>query len=98
MSVRMDEENYEFLRRLSKAEKTDLSAAVLELVDKGRVLLAVERYRQGKASLGLAAELAGVRIGDMMDILVAHGVKSNLELEDYLESVENAREVLRPQK
>ena len=55
MSVRMDEENYQFLRRLSKDEKADMSAAVRELVYKGRILLAVERYRQRKASLGKAA-------------------------------------------
>ena len=91
MSVRMDEENYEFLRKLSKAEKTDLSGAVRELVDKGRVMLAVERYRQGKASLGVAAELAGVNIGDMMAILAAHHVDSNVEWDDVLEGLENLR-------
>jgi predicted HTH domain antitoxin len=89
----MDEENYEFLRRLSKAEKTDLSSAVRELVDKGRVMLGVERYRQGQASLGVAAELAGVKIGDMMEILAAHGVESNVTLDDYLESLEHMRKL-----
>jgi len=61
MSVRMDEENYQFLRRLSKDEKADMSAAVRELVYKGRILMAVERYRQKKVSLGKAAELAACR-------------------------------------
>lgn len=93
MSVRMDEENYQFLRRLSKDEKEDLSAAVRELVDKGRIMLAVERYRQRKASLARAAELAGVPIGDMIEILAEYGVESNLEAEDYRRGLEHLRKV-----
>jgi predicted HTH domain antitoxin len=93
MSVRMDEENYRFLRRLSKEEKGDLSAAVRELVDKGRIMLAVERYRQRKASLARAAEMAGVRIGEMIEILADYGVESNLEAEDYRRGLEHLRKV-----
>jgi predicted HTH domain antitoxin len=91
MSVRMDEANYEFLRRFSKDEKTDMSQAVRELVDKGRILLAVERYRQRRASLGKAAELAGVPVGRMIEILAEYGVESNLEHEDYLQGLQNLR-------
>ena len=79
MSVRMDEATYAFLRRLSREEKGDLSASVRELVSKGRIMMGVERYRQGKASLGRAAELAGVSVGDMIEILMIHGVESALE-------------------
>lgn len=91
MSVRMDENNYEFLRVLSKEEKADLSQAVRELVGKGRILLAVERYRSRQASLGKAAELAGVPVGRMMEILAEYAVESNLEHEDYRKSIENLR-------
>ncbi len=47
-------------------------------------MLAVERYRQRQASLGKAAELAGVPVGQMMEILAECRVESNLEHEDYL--------------
>lgn len=93
MSVRMDEENYQFLRRLSKDEKEDLSAAVRELVDKGRIMLAVERYRQRKASLACAADLAGVPIGEMIEILAQYGIESNLEAEDYRRGLEHLRKI-----
>src|SRR5439155_6354741 len=93
MSVRMDEENYEFLRGLSKDEKADLSQAVRELVYKGRIMLAVERYRQRRASLGAAAELAGVPVGQMIEILAEYGVESNLEHEDYLKGLHNLKKV-----
>jgi len=92
MSVRMDEKNYEFLRALSKDEKADLSQAVRELVYKGRIMLAVERYRDRQASLGKAAELAGLPgVGRMIEILAEYGVESNLEHEDYLKGLQNLR-------
>ncbi len=78
VSVRMDRENYEFLRRLSKDVKADLSHAVRELVYKGRIMLAVERYRDRRASLGKAAELAGIPVGRLIEILAEYGVESNL--------------------
>ena len=59
---------------------------------KGRIMLAVERYRQRQASLGKAAELAGVPVGRMMEILAEYGVESNLEHEDYLQGLQNLRE------
>ena len=91
MSIRMDEENYDFLKKLSNEEHGDVSKAVRELVNKGRLMLAVERYKEGKASLGLAAELADLTLGEMINTLAEYGVQSNLETEDYLKGLENLR-------
>ena len=93
MSIRMDQDNFEFLNKLSKEESGDVSKAVRELVNKGRLLLAVERYKKNQVSLGRAAELAGLTLGEMMNILSEYGVKSNLEEEDYLKGLENLRNV-----
>jgi predicted HTH domain antitoxin len=93
MSIRMDEENFDFLNRLSKEVNGDVSKAVRELVNKGRLMLAVERYKKNQVSLGKAAELAGLTLGEMMNILAEYGVKSNLETEDYLKGLENMRNV-----
>ena len=87
----MDEDNFEFLNRLSKEEKGDVSKAVRELVYKGRVMLAVERYKKKEVSLGKAAELAGLSVGQMITTLSEFGVESNLEKEDYLLGLENLR-------
>ena len=91
MSIRMDERNYDFLNKLSNEERGDLSKAVRELVNKGRLMLAVERYKEGKVSLGLAAELADLTLGEMINTLAEYGVQSNLETEDYLKGLENIR-------
>ena len=89
MSIRMDRENYEFLTEISKEERSDLSKAVRELVMRGRVLLAVERYKKGDASLGKAAQLAGLSVGQMMTLLTEFGVESRIEKDDYLEGLKN---------
>ena len=42
---------------------------------------------------GRAAEMAGVHVGDMIEILASYGIKSNLEHEDYRQGLENLRKV-----
>jgi hypothetical protein len=48
MSIRMDRENFEFLNELIKEQRSDLSKAGRDMVSRGRVLLAVERYKKAK--------------------------------------------------
>jgi predicted HTH domain antitoxin len=93
MSIRMDRDNYDFLAEISKEERSDLSKAVRDLVTRGRILLAVERYRKGEASLGKAAELAGLPVGQMMTILTEFGVESRIEKEDYLQGLHTLAKV-----
>src|SRR6266404_5765554 len=93
MSIRMDRDNYEFLREITKEERSDLSKAVRDLVTRGRILLAVERYKKGEASLGRAAELAGLPLGQMITILTEFGVESRLEKDDYLQGLRNLHKV-----
>jgi predicted HTH domain antitoxin len=87
MSIRMDRENFEFLNELAKEQKSDLSKAVRDMVTRGRVLFAMERYKKGEASLGRAAELAGIPVGQMMTLLTEFGVQSRIEDEDYLQGL-----------
>lgn len=91
MSIRMDRENFEFLNELTKEQKSDLSKAVRDMIGRGRMLLAVERYKKGEASLGRAAELAGVKVGQMMTLLREFGVESRIEDEDYLRGLASLR-------
>jgi len=93
MSIRMDRENFEFLNELTKEQRSDLSKAVRDMVTRGRILLAVERYKKGEASLGRAAELAGVLVGKMMTILTEYGVESRVEQEDYLQGLQGLSKV-----
>ena len=93
MSIRMDRENYEFLTGMTREQRSDLSKSVRELVTRGRLLLAVEKYKKGEASLGRAAEVAGVPVGQMMTVLEEFGVQSRIEQEDYRQSLEHLAKV-----
>ena len=93
MSIRMDRDNYKFLHEITKEGRSDLSKAVRDLVTRGRILLAVERYKKGEASLGRAAELAGLPLGQMITILTEFGVESRLEKDDYLQGLRNLHRV-----
>ena len=91
MSIRMDEGNFDFLNKLSKEETGDVSKAARELINKGRLMLAVERYRKHQVSLGRAAEIAGLNLSEMINTLAEYGVKSNLDKEDYLQGLQNVK-------
>jgi predicted HTH domain antitoxin len=93
MSIRMDRDNFEFLSAMSMKEQSDLSKAVRDLVTRGRILLAVEKYKKGEASLGKAAEVAGLPIGQMMTLLGEFGVRSRIDREDYRQSLANLAKV-----
>lgn len=93
LSIRINDENYRFLTSLAKKDRRDMSTAVRELVDLGRIMLAVDKYKKKEASLEMAAKLAGVPLSRMMDILAEYGVQANLEYEDYLKSLKTIRKV-----
>jgi predicted HTH domain antitoxin len=93
MSIRMDPDNYRFLSEFTKQERSDLSKTVRDMVTRGRVLLAVEKYRNGEASLGRASELAGLPVGQMMTVLEDFGVDSRIEKEEYLQGLNNLEKV-----
>jgi len=93
MSIRMDQENYKFLTGMIREEHSDLSKAVRDLVSRGRVLLAVEKYKKGEVSLGRAAEVAGLPVGQMMTALQEFGVRSLVELEDYRQGLAHLAKV-----
>ena len=91
LSMRISDDDYRFLSTLAKEGRGDVSKTVRELVEKGRVMLAVDEYRESKASLEKAAKIAGVSIPEMMEILKKHGVEANVEYEDYLKGLKSLR-------
>ena len=63
------------------------------MVTRGRILLAVEKYKKGEASLGKAAEVAGLPVGQMMTLLGEFGVRSKIDQGDYRQSLANLAKV-----
>ena len=93
LSIRMNDEDYQFLSTLAKEEREDISKKVRKLVDLGRMMLAIEKYKKSEASIEKSARIAGVSISKMVDILREHGIEANLEYEDYLSGLKSLRKV-----
>ncbi|MCX5886524.1 MAG: UPF0175 family protein [Proteobacteria bacterium] len=91
LSIRMNDNDFKFLSSFAKEEKEDVSKTVRELVDLGRIMLAIEKYRKSEASIERAATIAGVSISKMMEIFKEYGVEANLEYEDYLKGLKSLR-------
>jgi predicted HTH domain antitoxin len=93
LSIRVNDQDYNFLSALAKEEREDVSKKVRELVELGRVMLAIEKYQKFEASIEKSAHIAGVSISKMMEILKQFGVEVNLDYEDYLTGLKSLRNV-----
>ena len=91
VSVRMDESSYIFVNKIAKQEKEDLSKAIRNIIKQGRIMLAIQYYQARKISLGKAAELSGTTISELIEIFTQFGITTNLDKDQYLESLENIR-------
>jgi mRNA-degrading endonuclease RelE of RelBE toxin-antitoxin system len=63
LSIRIAEDYFKFLSSLAKEEKENVSKKVRQLVDLGRVMLAINKYKKSEASIEKAARIAGVSCG-----------------------------------
>jgi len=52
----------------------------------------VELYKREKITLGEAAELSGVSLRRMLDILAEHGVKGNVKMKQQIRALDYIRE------
>ncbi|MEK6903888.1 MAG: UPF0175 family protein [Nanoarchaeota archaeon] len=84
MTVRLSEDALETIQQISIKMKKDKSTTVRELVEFGKIYFAILQYRENKISLGKAAEIAGMSVSEMIDLLSMLGIENNIELEDYL--------------
>ena len=84
MTVRLPKEDLKVIEEISLKEKIDKSTTVRNLIELGKIYLAIIQYKENKISIGKAAEIAGLTISEMMDLLSKLGIQSNLDLADYL--------------
>ncbi|MBI2176654.1 UPF0175 family protein [Candidatus Woesearchaeota archaeon] len=74
--------------------KKDKSTTVRELVELGKIYFAIKQYKEGKISIGKAAEIAGLSISETIDLFAELKIESNITMEDYLEGLKTAEEML----
>lgn len=94
MTLRLPEEDVKVIKDIATSEKKDKSTTVRELVKLGKIYLAILTYKEGKISIGKAAEIAGLTLSEMMDLFKKLGIKSQLDVEDYLEGKNVAEELI----
>ena len=94
VTVRLPKEDLEVVKEISIKSKKDKSTTVRELVELGKIYFAIVEYSERKISIGKAAEIAGLTISEMIDLLSKLGIKSSIELEDYLEGQKFAEELI----
>lgn len=95
MSIRFPPLELELIEEMASAEKIDKSTAVRELVEMGRVYFAISRYKEGKISIEKAAEIANLSLSEMIDLLASLGIKSKIEMEDYVAGAKAVQGIFR---
>lgn len=93
VSIRLDKQDLDFIKKSAQEKNKDKAKLIRELLEKGRILMSIEEYRQGKTSVEKAAKQAGVSLWEMMDILKELGVKSNITKEEYLQGLKNIEKI-----
>ena len=74
----------------AKLEDVDESTAIRQFIKLGVMWYVVELYKSGKITLGEAAELSGVSLRRMLDILAEHGVKGNVRMNQQVKALNYA--------
>ncbi len=92
VSVRMDAEELQFLSKVLDESQSEL---IRDLVKEGKLMKALILYKEKKLSLGLASKVAGVPVGEFIDILGTFGMNLNLELDDVKQSYKYAQEIFK---
>ena len=72
-------------------EDVDESTAIRQFIKLGVMWYVVELYKRGKITLGEAAELSGISLRRMLDILAEHGVKGNVKMNQQIKAMDYAR-------
>ena len=78
----------------SKLMKENRSEVVRSLVEEGKKLKAIELYKKGKVSLGLASKLSGLSLGEFLDLLEEYNVQLNLSLDDAKQAMGHAEDLI----
>lgn len=85
--------------RLAKLEKIDKSLLLREALEKGlaqvKLEIAMRLFAEGKLSIGEAAEIGGISVGEMMEKLVKRGIHVEMNLEDIKEGLETALKAIK---
>ncbi len=87
-SLRLPEKLLQAVRQRARREHLDEATAIRQLLAMGATEYAVNLYREGRVTLGEAADLADVFPREMLEILWNRGVKGNITLDQQRKAIE----------
>ncbi|WP_340102144.1 UPF0175 family protein [Salinibaculum salinum] len=97
VSVRLPEEDNEELEAVTELLESDKSTTIRKALREGMATLrerhAVERYQSGEASVNEAARLAGVSVGEWLELAHERGLTTQLNETDLSFDAERASEL-----
>jgi predicted HTH domain antitoxin len=97
VSVRLPKEYVLVIGEKAREDNTDKTTALKRILALGtkqyKLEKAVNKYKEGKASIGKAAEIAGISLWEMMDELKDKNISNPLTEEDYKDGIKNLKKV-----
>lgn len=87
-SLRLPDSLLKAVRHLARRERLDESTAIRKLIGMGATGYAVGLYREGKATLREAAELAEATPREMIEILLDYGVRGNVTVDRQRKAIQ----------
>ncbi len=87
MNLRLSEKEMKVLKKIADEEGKDLSTTARELVEYGRKYRAIQLYKDGKISLGKAADELEIPLTDFMDLLHDFNIPAKVSYEDHLKGL-----------
>lgn len=87
ISIRVPESVFRDVVKLSRIDHMERSFIFREALQRGicelKQKVSIELYKKGRLSISEAAGLADLSIGEMMDLLIREGVKSELAVDEF---------------
>lgn len=92
--TRFEQSDLKFIEEYSRKKDVDKSTVIRELYRYGREFLAIKMYEEGKTTIGNASKIAGLSIGEFMDLLEKMRIPLTVTQEDVLEGIENLKQAM----
>lgn len=86
--LRIPEPLLKTIRELARRERIDESTAIRKLIAMGATEYTVRQYREGKVTLREAAAIAETTVREMIEILLEHGVKGNVTIDQERKAID----------
>jgi predicted HTH domain antitoxin len=97
VSARLPEEDNEELEAVTELLESDKSTTIRKALREGMATLrerhAIERYQNGDASVNEAARLAGMSVGEWLELAHERGLTTQLDETDLTFDAERASEL-----